>query len=89
MMEPVNVMGAMAFPNPNGKRDIRFIDSSYNTLFYVPDGGSVRITRANGTVSVRTCLYIDDYHAKIGGGIYHICEFAEIMEENGSTYAPE
>lgn len=89
LTEPVNIMGVMAYPNPNGVRDIRFIDSHYNTLFKVPDGGNVVITRFDGSKDTRRCLYIDDTHAAIGNGVYHICEFAETMEANGSTYAPE
>ena len=31
--EPVNIMGVVAFPNPDKeKQAIRFIDSNYNTL---------------------------------------------------------
>ena len=89
MREPVIVMGVVAFPNPNGVRDVRFIDSHYNTLFTVPDGGSVVITHFDGTVAVRRCAYIDDTHAMIGSSVYHICEFAEAMEQNGNTYMPE
>ncbi len=89
MNEPINVMGVMAFPNPNGVRDIRFVDSRYNALFKVPDGGNVVIRRPDGTISVRRCLYIDDYHAVIGNSVYHICEFAEAMERNGNIYEPE
>ena len=85
--EAVNVMGVWAYPN--GVRDIRFIDSHYNALFKVPDGGNVVITHFDGSVSVRRCTYIDDHHAMIGNSVYHICEFAEIMEANGNTYAPE
>ena len=37
--EPVNIMGVIAFPEPDkSKRRIRFIDAEYNTLFYIPDG---------------------------------------------------
>ena len=39
--EPVNIMGVVAFPNENGQREIRFIDSEYNNLFTVPDGGNI------------------------------------------------
>ena len=37
---------------------------------------------------MRTCRYIDDYHVEIGDNLYHICEFAERMEQNGHTYEP-
>ena len=89
MTEAVNIMGVMAFPNPNGVRDIRFIDSHYNALFKVPDGDNVVITHFDGSVVVRRCTYIDDTHAMIGNSVYHICEFAEAIELCGNTYAPE
>lgn len=89
-IEPVNTMGVVAFPNPDkDKRAIRFIDSGYNELFKLLDGNSIVITSFNGSKTTLTCTYIDDYHAKIGSNVYHICEFAEIMNENGATYAPE
>ena len=37
---------------------------------------------------MRTCRYIDDYHVEIGDNLYHICEFAERMEQNGHIYEP-
>ena len=36
----------------------------------------------------RTCRYIDDYHLEVGSNLYHICEFAERMEQNGNTVIP-
>ena len=41
---PVNIFGVLAYPNDEGGRLIRFIDSDYNTLFHVPDGGSIILT---------------------------------------------
>lgn len=73
--------------NTEQKR-ICFIDSEYNLLFTIPDGSSIRITFTDGLNVTRECRYIDDYHAKIGSTVYHICEFAERMEQNGSRYAP-
>lgn len=86
---PVNIAGVFAFPNDEGSRQIRFIDSGYNTLFYVPDGGNIILTTFNDWNKYLACRYIDDFHAVIGGSTYHICEFAEISERNGSVYAPE
>ncbi len=41
--EPVNIMGVIAFPNPNkDERVIRFIDSEYHTLFYHQGRGKHR-----------------------------------------------
>lgn len=45
---PVNIAGVVAFPNDEGGARIRFIDSSYNTLFFVPDGGSIVFTPFGG-----------------------------------------
>jgi len=32
--------------------------------------------------------YIDNYHTEVGRNLFHICEFAERMEQGGCTYAP-
>ena len=47
-------------------KQIRFIDSHYNELFRIPDGGKIEITYENGEKHIRECQYIDDYHTKIG-----------------------
>ena len=40
--EPANIMGVIAFPNPNkDERVIRFTDSEYHTLFTIKDGESI------------------------------------------------
>lgn len=87
--EPVNIAGVCAFPNENGGRNIRFIDTSYKTLFHVPDHGAVTLTRTDGTQQTLACHYIDDTHAYIGGRAYHIMEFAEMVRRNGYTCQPE
>ena len=87
--EPVNIMGVIAFPNPNkDQRVIRFIDSEYHTLFTIKDGESIVITRFDGEKMVLPCKYIDDCHVCVGNSAYHICEFAEMQERNGNTYVP-
>ena len=87
--EPVDIMGVIAFPNPNkDERVIRFIDSEYHTLFTIKDGESIVITRFDGEKMVFPCKYIDDSHSCIGGSVYHIREFAETQERNGNTYVP-
>ena len=70
------------------KKQIRFIDSYYNLKFYIPDGGKIRITFHDGHTADRVCKYIDDYHLYVGNCCYHICEFAEKMELNGSKVEP-
>lgn len=37
---------------------------------------------------MRTCRYIDNYHVEIGNNLYHICEFAELVECGGHTCEP-
>ena len=73
--------------NPDGK-DIRFIDSHYKDLFRIPDGGYVQIHYPDETV-VKPCKFIDEYHTQVGYNVFHICQFAEIMERNGATYTAE
>lgn len=72
----------------SAEKGIRFIDSRYNELFRIADGEQITITDAMGEKAERTCRYIDEYHTEIGNHLFHICQFAEIMERNGSTYAP-
>ena len=67
-------------------KEIRFIDSSYNELFRIPDGGYITVKTRDGAVTDRKCKYIDDYHTQIGYNVFHICQFAELMERNGNTY---
>ncbi len=73
--------------NPDGK-EIRFIDSHYKDLFHIPDGSCVQIHYPDKTV-VKPCTFIDEYHTQIGYNVFHICQFAEIMERNGASYMPE
>lgn len=73
---------------PEKKKYIRFINSDYKTLFFLPDGGRIRITRGDGKQIDHVCHYIDEYHTKVGYNHFHICEFAERMEQGGSTYKP-
>lgn len=73
------------------ERGIRFINPHYKELFRIPDGDKIRIIHSDGEETDYTCRYIDDYHVEIGSGwnsLLHICQFAEIMERNGSTVIP-
>lgn len=70
-------------------KEIRFIDSRYNKLFTIPDGGNIVVTQFDGEKLVRPCRYLDDTHFEGGGNVFHICQFAEIMEREGAVYAPE
>jgi len=70
------------------ERGIHFIDPRYKELFRIPDGDKIRITTPDGEKLDRTCRYVDDYHFEVIGRVYHICEFAELMESNGNTVIP-
>lgn len=70
------------------ERGIRFIYPNYKELFRIPDGDKIRITLSTDEKLDRICRYIDDYHLEVGDGLYHICEFAERMEQNGNTVIP-
>lgn len=63
--EPINIAGVCAFPNPNGVRDMRFVDCNYNTLFRLPNHSSIIMTKPDGTQMKQQCSYIDDYHIYI------------------------
>ncbi len=67
---------------------IRFIDSHYNELFRLPDGGSIIITHRDGRQIKAYCRFVDETHTEIGEESYHICEFAERMEACGAVYLP-
>jgi hypothetical protein len=74
------------------QKTIRFIDSNYNELFTIPDGGNIKITYPpgddRGTVT-RQCKFLDEAHTRVGNHDFHICEFAEHMEAIGARYEPE
>lgn len=67
---------------------IRFIDSHYNDLFRLPDGGNIIITHRDGKQIKAYCRFVDETHAEIGKESYHICEFAKRMEDCGATCKP-
>ena len=70
------------------KQGIRFITPGYKELFRIPDGGKIKIRYSWNEERVRTCRYIDNYHVEIGNNLYHICEFAELVECGGHTCEP-
>lgn len=71
------------------KQGIRFIDPHYKELFRIADGDGITIKTAWGERKSYICRFIDETHTEVGRSLYHICEFAEIMQRNGSTYEPE
>ena len=71
--------------------DVRLINNHYDNLYRIPDGGIIQIDRSDGASCTARVERIDDYHVDIGGlgDIYHICQFAEIIERSGGTAYPE
>ena len=68
---------------------IRFIDSKYKTLFFLPNGENIIVTRPDGERLTRSCRFLDPTHTLVGREVYHIWQFASLMEKAGNTYAPE
>ena len=75
-------------PETLPKADIRFINSSYDEQFRLPNGGKIEVEYPDRTFSAR-CEYIDDYHTYVGSEVYHICQFAEVLERGGGVCRPE
>lgn len=67
---------------------IRFIDSRYNDLFMLPNGGYIQVEYPEETV-LKQCVFIDPYHTQVGNNVFHICEYAERMERIGAIYQAE
>lgn len=72
----------------SAEKGIRFITPEYKENFRISDGEKIRITFSDGEVKDRVCRYIDDSHVEVGDDLYHICEFAERMEQCGATFIP-
>lgn len=72
----------------SAEKGIRFITPEYKEKFRISDGEKIRITFSDGEVKERVCRYIDDSHVEVGDDLYHICEFAERMEQCGATFIP-
>ena len=59
-------------------KNIRFITSSYEDRFKIPDGSAVEIEYPNRKFSAR-CEYMDEYHLRLGYDVLHICQLAEML----------
>ena len=74
------------------KQGIRFITPGYKELFRIPDGDHIRIFTGGGGTRDRTCRFIDETHFETSGGyssaLYHICEFAERLEQSHGSVIP-
>lgn len=75
-------------PETLPKDDIRFINSSYDEQFRLPNGGKIEVEYPDRTFSAK-CEFIDEYHTYVGSEVYHICQFAEVLERGGGVCRPE
>ena len=69
-------------------QQICITDSVGKALFFVPDGGIIRMFYGNGEDYFAVCHYLDKTHAEIDGVRYAVLEFARRMERNKISYAP-
>lgn len=72
----------------NARQEIRFINPHYEELFRIPDGGKIVITEPDGKKREQVCRFVDEYHTEVGNSLFHICEFAEVMQRCGNPYEP-
>ena len=70
-------------------KQIRFIDTCGNTLFLLPDGGSIIITAISGELNIKTCRYVTSDIAEIGGTERCLSAFAEECQRTGAAIEPE
>lgn len=73
------------------EKGIRFITPHYEEKFRIADGDMVRIRCPDGKQIDQECRYIDECHVEVGKGwdnLFHICQFAEMMERNGNSVIP-
>ncbi len=71
----------------NAEKGIRIISPSYQEKFRLEDGDRLRIITDKETRDY-TCRYIDDTHLEVGNSLYHICEFAEMIERANAEVVP-
>ena len=70
------------------EKGIRFITPDYEEQFRIADGDKIRYHTPGGEVRLLTCRYVDETHLEMGRNLYHICEFAERMKDNGIEIIP-
>ena len=65
------------------KTMVKIIDTNYNEILSVEDGGTINIKYPDGHMEQRTVKYNDSCHFSINGFCYHYYQFAEILKSNG------
>jgi len=72
---------------PMSDKQIRFIDTEGNTLFAIPDGGSVVITHKSGEQYFMKCKYVDEKYVDMDGVQCSYHQLAATAAEAGITIA--
>lgn len=86
--EQYGVFSVLDKATMNEPKEIRFIYPDYQEKFRIPDGEQILITYSTGEKKAFVCKYIDDYHLLVGHNAFHICEFAERMQQLGARVHP-
>ena len=73
------------------RKDIRLINSHYDDLYRIPDGGVIQVDYPDGRSFTAKLEHLDDYHFDMGGlgNVFHICQFADVMGRNHADFYPE
>ena len=68
-------------------KDIRLINSHYDDLYRIPDGGVIQVDYPDGRSFTARLEHLDDYHFDMGGlgNVFHICQFARSWNETMQT----
>ncbi len=75
-------------PDTLPEHDIRFFTSDYRELSRLPDGGTIMVEYPDRQFAAK-CEYVDEYHTRVDGEIFHICQFAELLQRNNGSCRPE
>lgn len=67
---------------------IPFVTPDCKVIFRLEDGGTIRIRSPDGAVKDHVCRYIDDAHMEASGRLFHVIQFAKLMDENDSRITP-
>lgn len=71
------------------RRGIRFLNYQRREAFRIPDGSKITITGRYGDENEYTCRYIDSTHFEADRRVYHIMEFADMIERGRSICTPK
>ena len=70
---------------------LRVATQKLSCQYRIPDGGVIQVDYPDGRSFTARVEHLDDYHFDMGGlgNVFHICQFAEVMERNHADFYPE